>query len=56
MVKSGLDEETFERDNSIPVRVSQYRLTAHLMTALALYSGMFWTAMVVFVSLKYLFE
>jgi heme a synthase len=42
MVKSGLEHERFEDpDNPVP-RVSHFRLMAHLMSALALYSGMFW--------------
>jgi len=39
MVKSGLHLSPEER-----ARVSQYRLTAHLSTAFALYGGMLWTA------------
>lgn len=45
MVKSGLTEP--QRTTDQP-RVSQYRLSAHLGTALALYCGMFWTALELF--------
>lgn len=44
MVKSGLSHELLETPNSVP-RVSQYRLAAHLGTALALYVGMLGTAL-----------
>ena len=40
MVKSGLEHQTFEVNNSVP-RVSQYRLALHLTTAVALYSSLF---------------
>ncbi|XP_028391243.1 cytochrome c oxidase assembly protein COX15 homolog [Dendronephthya gigantea] len=43
MVKSGLDEEKISK-TQIP-RVSQYRLAAHLGSAFALYSLMFWQAL-----------
>ena len=45
MVKSGLEEPQKQTDQP---RVSQYRLSAHLGTALLLYSGMFWTALDLF--------
>lgn len=42
MVRSGLEvATTFDDPNVIP-RVSQYRLAAHLGTAIALYAGMLW--------------
>ena len=41
MVKSGLDHKNFEGPNDVP-RVSQYRLAAHLSSAVVLYSFMFW--------------
>ena len=44
MVKSGLDHKNFEGPNDIP-RVSQYRLAAHLSSAVALYSFMLWNSM-----------
>lgn len=43
MVASGLKEEIIE--NKEHPRVSQYRLAAHLSAALALYMGMFYTAL-----------
>ena len=43
MVKSGLEKEKFTDDN-VP-RVSQYRLAAHLGTAVLLYSSMLYTAL-----------
>lgn len=43
MVKSGLQEKE-EKDKSV-VRVSQYRLASHFITAVTLYSGMTWTAL-----------
>lgn len=43
MVKSGL-EDRFDGPNDVP-RVSQYRLAAHLSTALVLYTLMFWSAL-----------
>jgi len=42
MVKSGLDEP---EDQYKEPRVSAYRLTAHLVMALALYSGLVWTGL-----------
>lgn len=51
MVKSGLEEETFAGGDAVP-RVSQYRLAAHLGTALALYFGMLKTALAVFDDLR----
>ncbi|KAI9453209.1 cytochrome oxidase assembly [Lactarius psammicola] len=46
MVRSGLEEPVASGagDNAVP-RVSQYRLAAHLGTALALYAGMFAAAL-----------
>jgi len=43
MVKSGLDHENFLGPNDVP-RVSQYRLAAHLSSAVILYSVFFWNA------------
>jgi len=43
MVKSGLDHENFLGPNDVP-RVSQYRLAAHLSSAVVLYSFLFWNA------------
>merc|ERR1712130_580662 len=43
MVKSGLDHENFLGPNDVP-RVSQYRLAAHLSSAVVLYSVLFWSA------------
>merc|ERR1712242_610108 len=43
MVKSGLDHENFLGPNDVP-RVSQYRLAAHLSSAVLLYSVLFWNA------------
>merc|ERR1712198_249910 len=43
MVKSGLDHENFLGPNDVP-RVSQYRLAAHLTSAVTLYSFLFWNA------------
>ena len=45
MVKSGLEEK--EKSYDIP-RVSQYRLAAHLGTALVLYSSMLYTGLGLF--------
>lgn len=42
MVKSGLEEPETEY---IQPRVSPYRLAAHLTSAFAIYSGLFWTAL-----------
>jgi len=39
MVKSGLEDSLMEKEGAVP-RVSQYRLAAHLGTALVLYVGM----------------
>ena len=44
MVKSGLDHKNFEGPNDVP-RVSQYRLAAHLSSAVVLYSFMLWNSM-----------
>ena len=43
MVKSGLDPKNFEGPNDIP-RVSQYRLAAHLSSAMVLYSYLLWNS------------
>jgi len=40
MVQSGLEESIMDTPGAVP-RVSQYRLAAHLGTAIALYAGMF---------------
>lgn len=50
MVKSGLEE--LESPGAVP-RVSQYRLAAHLGTALLLYMGMFGTGMAVIKDWKF---
>merc|ERR1719438_633980 len=44
MVKSGLDHKNFEGPSDIP-RVSQYRLAAHLSSAMVLYSFMLWNSL-----------
>ena len=44
MVKSGLDPNNFEGPNDIP-RVSQYRLAAHLSSAMVLYSFLLWNSL-----------
>jgi cytochrome c oxidase assembly protein subunit 15 len=46
MVQSGLDDSLMETPGAVP-RVSQYRLAAHLGTAVALYAAMFGTGMAV---------
>jgi len=43
MVKSGLEHDNFLGPNDVP-RVSQYRLAAHLSSAVVLYSVLFWNA------------
>lgn len=43
MVKSGLDHANFLGPSDVP-RVSQYRLAAHLSSAVVLYSVLFWNA------------
>lgn len=43
MVKSGLDHDNFLGPSDVP-RVSQYRLAAHLSSAVVLYSVFFWNA------------
>jgi len=43
MVKSGLDHNNFLGPSDVP-RVSQYRLAAHLSSAVILYSFLFWNA------------
>lgn len=44
MVQSGLETSLLETPGAVP-RVSQYRLAAHLITALVLYAGMFTTSL-----------
>ncbi|KAH9921481.1 COX15-CtaA-domain-containing protein [Epithele typhae] len=44
MVKSGLEDALMDTPGAVP-RVSQYRLAAHLGTALVLYAGMFGTGL-----------
>jgi heme a synthase len=44
MVQSGLEESIMDAPGAVP-RVSQYRLAAHLGTAIALYVGMFGTGL-----------
>ncbi|KAL7270885.1 Cytochrome c oxidase assembly protein cox15 [Rhizina undulata] len=44
MVKSGLQDDLFEKPGSHP-RVSQYRLTAHLGAAFAVYSAILWSGL-----------
>ncbi|CAZ80662.1 unnamed protein product [Tuber melanosporum] len=44
MVKSGLKDELFQQPGAHP-RVSQYRLTAHLGTAFAVYAAMLWNGL-----------
>lgn len=44
MVKSGLDHANFQGPSDVP-RVSQYRLAAHLSSAIVLYSVLFWGAL-----------
>ena len=48
MVKSGLDPKNFEGPNDIP-RVSQYRLAAHLSSAMVLYSFLLWNSFAVLI-------
>ncbi|KXN87967.1 Electron transfer protein 1, mitochondrial [Leucoagaricus sp. SymC.cos] len=52
MVKSGLEDKIMTTPGAVP-RVSQYRLAAHLGTALLLYVGMFWHGMSVVKDWKY---
>lgn len=52
MVKSGLEESLMDTPGAVP-RVSQYRLAAHLGTALVLYAGMFWTGISVLKDWKF---
>jgi cytochrome c oxidase assembly protein subunit 15 len=44
MVKSGLQDDLFAKPGSHP-RVSQYRLTAHLGAAFAVYAAMLWSGL-----------
>ena len=52
MVKSGLEDSLMDTPGAVP-RVSQYRLAAHLGTALVLYAGMFWTGISILKDWKY---
>ncbi|TFY72067.1 hypothetical protein EVG20_g927 [Dentipellis fragilis] len=52
MVKSGLEDALMETPGAIP-RVSQYRLAAHLGTALVLYAGMFASGISILKDWKY---
>ena len=49
MVKSGLDHDNFKGPCDVP-RVSQYRLAAHLSSAMVLYSFFLWNSMTVLFS------
>jgi heme a synthase len=55
MVKSGLEDSLMDTPGAVP-RVSQYRLAAHLGTALALYAGMLGTGLAVLRDWKYATE
>lgn len=44
MVKSGIQDDLFQKPGSHP-RVSQYRLTAHLGAAFAVYTAMLWNGL-----------
>jgi heme A synthase len=52
MVKSGLEQSLLDIPGAVP-RVSQYRLSAHLGTALVLYAGMLSTGLSVIRDWKY---
>lgn len=52
MVKSGLEDSIMDTPGGVP-RVSQYRLAAHLGTALVLYGGMLGTGLAVIQDWKY---
>ncbi|PFH52613.1 hypothetical protein AMATHDRAFT_139612 [Amanita thiersii Skay4041] len=52
MVKSGLEDSFMNTPGAVP-RVSQYRLAAHLGTALVLYAGMFGTGLAAIKDWKY---
>jgi cytochrome c oxidase assembly protein subunit 15 len=52
MVKSGLDDSLMDTPGAVP-RVSQYRLAAHLGTALVLYAGMFGTGLAIIKDWKF---
>lgn len=52
MVKSGLEQSILDTPGAVP-RVSQYRLAAHLGTALVLYAGMLGTGLAVIRDWKY---
>jgi cytochrome c oxidase assembly protein subunit 15 len=53
MVKSGLKDSLLDTPGAVP-RVSQYRLVAHLGTALALYAGMLGTGLSIIKDWKFL--
>ncbi|KIJ70430.1 hypothetical protein HYDPIDRAFT_23537 [Hydnomerulius pinastri MD-312] len=52
MVKSGLEDSIMETPGAVP-RVSQYRLAAHLGTAVVLYAGMLGTGLAAIKDWKY---
>lgn len=52
MVKSGLEDSIMDTPGAVP-RVSQYRLAAHLGTAVLLYGGMFGTGLAAISDWKY---
>ncbi|KAF8450868.1 cytochrome oxidase assembly [Boletus edulis BED1] len=52
MVKSGLEDSIMDTPGAVP-RVSQYRLAAHLGTAVLLYAGMLGTGLAVIKDWKY---
>lgn len=52
MVKSGLEDSIMDTPGAVP-RVSQYRLAAHLGTAVVLYAGMLGTGLTVIKDWKY---
>ncbi|KAG0699852.1 cytochrome oxidase assembly protein-domain-containing protein [Suillus ampliporus] len=52
MVKSGLEDSIMDTPGAVP-RVSQYRLAAHLGTAVVLYAGMLGTGLAVMKDWKY---
>jgi cytochrome c oxidase assembly protein subunit 15 len=52
MVKSGLEDSIMDTPGAVP-RVSQYRLAAHLGTAVVLYAGMLGTGLAVIKDWKY---
>ena len=52
MVKSGLEDSIMDTPGAVP-RVSQYRLAAHLGTAILLYAGMLGTGLAVVKDWRY---